>query len=469
MTSLSNFVNFINDFLWSYVLIIVLIASGLYFTIKLKFANVTQIFEMIKTMLEKGNGKGVSPFQAFCISAGSKVGTGSLAGVAIAIATGGPGSIFWMWILALLAGSLSIVENTLAQIYKKKENGIFVGGPAYYLELGMNAKRLGIAFSFLITITYGFIFNAVQANTISSAFSHAFEVNTFVVASILTALSAVIILGGAKIVAKASEIIVPLMGVLYLLVALFIILKNIAILPDVIALIFKDAFTGKAIIGGSFGTMVMTGIKRGLFSNEAGMGSTPNAGASASTNHPFKQGLIQTLGVYVTTLLICSATAFIILLSGIIKFPGSTKLEGIQITQSAMIHELGGFGSIFLLTCIFLFAFSSIIGNYFYGIVNIAYTKIKWITIPFQIIAIIMVFWGSMVKAQLVWNIADIFMAFMALFNIYAIIVLRKPAFETINHYLKNKNNKDLNFTIDVLTDKTGVECWDKDGEIPLN
>ncbi|MEG3014582.1 MAG: alanine:cation symporter family protein, partial [Cetobacterium sp.] len=200
-----NFINALNNILWSYVLIAVLIISGLYFTFKLKFANITEIKEMFKVMLEKGNGKGVSPFQAFCISAGSKVGTGSLAGVALAISVGGPGSIFWMWVLAIIAGSLSLVENTLAQIYKKKENGIFVGGPAYYMELGMNKKFLGIAFSILITITYGFIFNAVQANTITAAFKHAYGINQFYGAIILTALTAFIILGGAHRIAVVSE------------------------------------------------------------------------------------------------------------------------------------------------------------------------------------------------------------------------------------------------------------------------
>ncbi|MGL5760983.1 MAG: alanine/glycine:cation symporter family protein, partial [Cetobacterium sp.] len=276
-----NIINTLNNILWSYVLIAVLIISGLYFTFKLKFANITEIKEMFKVMLEKGNGKGVSPFQAFCISAGSKVGTGSLAGVALAISVGGPGSIFWMWILALVAGSLSLVENTLAQIYKKKEDGIFVGGPAYYMELGMNKKYLGVAFSILITVTYGFIFNAVQANTITVAFQHAYGINQFYGAIILTVLTAIIILGGAHRIAKVSEIIVPIMGVFYLVVAIFIVLKNISALPGVLSLIMTNAFDPAAAGGGALGVIVMEGIKRGLFSNEAGMGSTPNAGASA--------------------------------------------------------------------------------------------------------------------------------------------------------------------------------------------
>lgn len=461
-----NFIGELNNILWSYILIVVLTVSGLYFTFKLKFANITQIKEMFKVMLEKGNGKGVSPFQAFCISAGSKVGTGSLAGVALAISVGGPGSVFWMWVLALVAGSLSLVENTLAQIYKKKEDGIFVGGPAYYMELGMNKKYLGIAFSILITITYGFIFNAVQANTITVAFKHAYGLDQFYGGIILTVLTAVIILGGASRIAKVSEIIVPIMGAFYLVVALFIIIKNINELPSVISLIMTNAFTTKAATGGTLGVVIMEGIKRGLFSNEAGMGSTPNAGASASTNHPFKQGLVQTLGVYVTTLAICSATAFIILFSGVL---GTTTHKGIELTQSAMTNELGSFGRIFLIMCIFLFAFSSVIGNYFYGIVNIAYTENKALEIPFKIIALAMVFWGSVKDAPSVWAMADLFMAFMALFNIYAITKLRKPAIETVHHYLKEKSQgKDPVFTKNVISNSTGVECWDEKGEVSL-
>lgn len=457
----SQLLTSVNGFIWTYILIGLLTLSGLYFSFKLNFANITQIKEMIKIMREKGNGKGVSPFQAFCVSAGSKVGTGSLAGVALAISVGGPGSVFWMWILALVAGSLSLVENTLAQIYKRRAEGLYVGGPAYYMEYGMRAKGLGIAFSILITITYGFIFNSVQANTIVSAFNNAYGINVWVGAIVLTALTAAVILGGAHRIAKISEYIVPVMGAFYLIVAIIIIVKNISALPHVVSSIFTNAFTGKAAVGGTLGGIVLAGVQRGLFSNEAGMGSTPNAGASASTDHPFKQGLVQTLGVYVTTLLICSATAFIILCSGV------TEGEGIHLTQKAMTHEFGIFGEIFLILCIFLFAFSSIIGNYYYGIINIAYIKKDWINIPFKIIALAMVFWGSVKEAKLVWDTADLFMAFMAIFNIIAIIALRKPAIEAIKHYLEEREyGKNPVFTTKVLSDTHGIDAWDESGEI---
>nr|WP_307776233.1 alanine/glycine:cation symporter family protein [uncultured Cetobacterium sp.] len=458
--------NFINNILWSYVLIALLLISGLYFTFKLKFANITEIKSMFKIMFEKNDGKGVSPFQAFCISAGSKVGTGSLAGVALAISVGGPGAIFWMWVLALVAGSLSLVENTLAQIYKKKKGDFYVGGPAYYMEKGMRNKKLGIAFSILITITYGFIFNAVQANTISVAFQGAFGLSATSMAIALTVLTGIVIYGGVHRIAKVSEYIVPIMGLIYILTAIFIVIKHFALVPDVISLIMVNAFSGKAALGGSLGTVVMQGIKRGLFSNEAGMGSTPNAGASASASHPFKQGLVQTLGVYTTTLIICSATAFIILFSGVL---GKTDAQGIELTRAAMTHELGSFGGGFLIACIFLFAFSSIIGNYYYGIINIAYTNKDSFQKPFGIIALVMVFWGSTKDAPTVWAMADLFMAFMAVFNIYAIVVLRKTAIECILHYLKEERaGKNPVFTIDVLSDPHGIECWDEKGEVSL-
>ena len=464
---LNNIVSFINSILWGYVLIILLISSGLYFTFKLKFSNLTQIKEMFSIMLEKKSGNGISPFQAFCVSAGSKVGTGSLAGVAIAISLGGPGSVFWMWILTLIVGSLSIVENTLAQIYKEKKDGTFRGGPAFYMEKAMGKRWMGVTFSILLTITYGLIFNAVQSNTMTIAIENFSGMNRTTSGLIIVALSALVIYGGMQRIAKVSEIIVPLMGVSYLLVAIFVVIKNISLLPSILTLIITNAFGLKAFGSATLGMVIMQGVKRGLFSNEAGMGSTPNAGASASASHPVKQGLIQTLGVYVTTLGVCTATAFIILFSGVL----GKQLDGIGLTQEAMKSQLGSFGNIFLLLCILLFAYTTIIGNYYYGETNLEYlnadTGIK-IQI-FRILVIFMVFFGAVKESSLVWNIADLFMALMAIFNIYAIYILRKPAIETLEHYIsERKKGKDPIFTIDVITNKTGIECWTENGEIPL-
>lgn len=454
-----SIINILNSILWSYVLIAVLILSGAYFTIKLNFLNITQISTMFKIMFDKETTDGISPFQAFCISAASKVGTGSIAGVALAISVGGPGSVFWMWILTLVVGSLSLIENTLAQIYKIKDKNMFIGGPAYYIELGMNNKYLAITFSILITITYGFIFNAVQANTIAVAFKHAYGIKQIYIAVFITLLTASIILGGAKRIAKVSQYIMPFMGALYLLIALFIVLKNITVFFDTFHLIIGNAFHPAAFGGGTFGVILMEGIKRGLFSNEAGMGSTPNAAASATTSHPFKQGLAQTLGVYITTLGVCSATAFIILFSGVF---GTTNYKGVELTQAAMSSQMGNLGEFFLIICIFLFAFTSIIGNYFYGIVNIAYMKKTWFNTPFKFLALIIVFWGSLKDAPTVWALADLFMGLMALLNIYALFMLRKPAFECIKNYMQaKKSGVEPNFTKDALSNSKGVTCWD--------
>lgn len=462
-----NTVDFLNGILWGYVLIILLIGSGLYFTFKLKFANFTQIKEMFKIMFEKKEGNGISPFQAFCVSAGSKVGTGSLAGVAIAISLGGPGSVFWMWILTLIVGSLSIVENVLAQIYKEKKDGLFRGGPAFYMEKAMKKRWMGIAFSILLTITYGLIFNAVQANTMTIAIENFAGIDRVKSGIAIVVLTAVVIYGGMKRIAKVSEIIVPIMGASYLLVALFVVIKNIGELPQVMGLIFANAFGLKAVGGGTLGMIVMQGVKRGLFSNEAGMGSTPNAGASASATHPAKQGLIQTLGVYVTTLGVCTATAFIILFSGVLN----ENLDGIGYTQAAMKAQLGSVGDVFLLLCIVLFAYTTIIGNYYYGQTNLEYLNAdKGLKIQlFRVFVMVMVFFGAVRESAIVWNTADLFMALMAIFNIYTIIKLRKPAIQTMEHYINGRKvGMDPIFTIHVLDDNTGIECWDENGEVPL-
>lgn len=464
---MNNIINFLNGILWGYIIIALLIISGIYFTFKIKFSNLTQIKEMFSIMFEKKSGNGISPFQAFCVSAGSKVGTGSLAGVAIAISLGGPGSVFWMWVLTLIVGSLSIVENILAQIYKVKKDGTFRGGPAFYMEKAMGKRWMGVAFSILLTMTYGLIFNAVQANTMTIAIENYSGLSRMTSGIIIVILSALVIYGGMQRIAKVSEVIVPLMGVSYLIVAIIIVLKHIPIIIPVFELIIMNAFGLKAFGAGTLGTVIMQGVKRGLFSNEAGMGSTPNAGASASASHPVKQGLIQTLGVYVTTLGVCTATAFIILFSGVL----GQNLDGIGLTQQAMKSQLGAFGDVFLLICVLLFAYTTIIGNYYYGQTNLEYLNAdKGIKIQiFRVLVIAMVFFGAVRESALIWNIADLFMAFMVMFNVYAIFMLRKPAIETLEHYIsEKKKGKDPIFTIDVLSDSTGVECWDKNGEIPL-
>ncbi|NSJ92644.1 sodium:alanine symporter family protein, partial [Coprococcus sp. MSK.21.13] len=336
MQSLEQLISLLNDWLYSYVLIVLLIGLGIYFTFKIKFGQFRLIGHMFKLMTESADGvgdkKGITPFKAFCISAASRIGTGNIAGVAVAIAAGGPGAVFWMWVIALIGGATSFVESTLGQIYKVKDGDTFRGGPAYYIEQALGKRKLGVFFSILTAVTFGFIFNSVQANTIASSFTKAFNIKPLYIGIVLFIVTGYVIFGGVKRIANVSATIVPIMASLYILVALFIMIKNITLVPHMFGMIFANAFGVKAAFGGTLGAAIMNGVRRGLFSNEAGMGSVPNAAATADTSHPAKQGLIQTLGVYVDTILVCSTTAFIILLSGILNTPGAADLEGVQLT-----------------------------------------------------------------------------------------------------------------------------------------
>lgn len=467
MDALNSIIISFNDFLWTYILIAMLLALGLYFSIKTNFVQFRYIKEMFRLLgdgIGNKNKKGsISSFQAFCISTASRVGTGNLAGIAIAIAAGGPGAIFWMWIIALLGSASSFIESTLAQIYKEKDiDGTFKGGPAYYMEKGLNKKWMGVLFSILITISFGLVFNAVQANTITASFHEAFNVNEIVVAIILSIITLFVIFGGVHRVAKVSEVIVPVMAVAYILVALFIILINFTKLPETIALIFKNAFGFKQFTGGTLGGIILIGVKRGLFSNEAGMGSAPNAAATASVSHPVKQGLIQTLGVFTDTLIICSCTAFIILLSGVDYTSGG--VEGIQLTQRALSAQVGSWGNIFIAICILLFAFSSIVGNYYYGESNISFlTSKKRYIFLYRIFVVFMVFSGCLAKVSIVWNLADVFMGFMAIVNLIAIFLLSKIAFAALKDYTeqKKKGIKDPIFKKDSIEGLENISEWE--------
>lgn len=456
----------LNNFLWTYVLIALLILTGLYFTFKTKFVQFKYFKEMFRLLgdgFSKDKEKGsVSSFQAFCISTASRVGTGNLAGVAIAISIGGPGAIFWMWLLALIGAASSFVESTLAQIYKipDKKSGAFRGGPAYYIEKGLKKKWMGITFSILITITYGLIFNSVQSNTITLAFNEAFSIDRTILGIIITILTVLIIFGGIHRIAKITEIIVPVMAVAYICVALFVVILNIDKVPSLFALIFENAFGLKEAIGGGVGAALMNGIKRGLFSNEAGMGSAPNAAATATVSHPVKQGLIQTLGVFTDTILICSCTAFIILLSGIDLTTGAS---GIQLTQSALSSQVGSWGSYFIAICILLFAFSSIIGNYYYGESNIEFLSQKkvYLTI-YRVLVAVMVLFGSVSSMDTVWTLADVFMGFMAIINIISILLLGKFAFLALEDYRSQKNSgiKEPVFKSSSIPGLEGADVW---------
>lgn len=468
MNFLENFISVLNNYLWSYILIALLITLGLFFSFKSKFVQIRYFKEMFRLLgegasksgREKHKGKkGVSSFQAFCISTASRVGTGNLAGVAIAIASGGPGAVFWMWLIALIGGASSFVESTLAQIYKVEDEHGFRGGPAYYMEKALNKKWMGIIFSILITISYGLVFNSVQANTISLAFEQAFGVNTLIIGLILAVLTSLIIFGGVKRIARVTEIIVPIMAITYVIVALFVILKNIGSIPTIFSLIIENAFGIKQVVGGGLGAAVLMGIKRGLFSNEAGMGSAPNAAATANVTHPAKQGLIQTLGVFTDTILICSATSFIVLISGSYL---NSDLTGIQLTQTALSSQVGSWGNTFIAICIFLFAFSSVIGNYYYGETNIEFLKgSKTSLFLYRICVIGMVIFGSIAKIQIVWDMADLFMGFMAIINLIAITMLSKIAFAALKDYDRQKKQGiEPVFYADSIEGLNNIECW---------
>ncbi|BFK81832.1 alanine/glycine:cation symporter family protein [Clostridium baratii] len=435
-----------NDFLWTYILIALLLVLGAYFTIRTNFVQFRYLKEMFRLLgdgfsnkKEKGS---ISSFQAFCISTASRVGTGNLAGIAIAISVGGPGAIFWMWIIALIGAGSSFVESTLAQIYKEKnEDGSFRGGPAYYMQKGLNKKWMGVLFSVLITLAFGLVFNSVQSNTITESFNTAFGVNRLVIGIILTVLTALIIFGGIHRIAKVTEVLVPVMALAYIGIAVIILIMNATEIPSVLKLIVENAFGFKEVAGGTLGGALLLGIKRGLFSNEAGMGSAPNAAATANVTHPVKQGLIQTLGVFTDTLIICSCTAFIILLSGV-DYSGPNASTGIKLTQDALSSQIGPFGNTFIAICILLFAFSSIVGNYYYGESNIEFLNDKkWFLFAYRVCVVLMVLFGSVAKVDVVWNLADVFMGLMAIVNLVAIFMLSKYAFLALKDYTEQKKS----------------------------
>ena len=456
----------INDLLWTYILIIMLLGCAIWFTIRTRFVQFHMLKEMIRLLGEstsksQGNEHHVSSFQAFAISLASRVGTGNLAGVATAISIGGPGSVFWMWIIALLGASSAFVESTLAQLYKVRGKDSFIGGPAYYMKKGLKQPWMGIVFAILIIFTFAFSFNTVQSNTICAAFEQAFQVDNTIMGIILTCLTVLIIFGGIQRIAKVSSIIVPLMALGYILLAFTIVLLNITRLPEVIEIIIANAFGWEQALGGGIGIALMQGIKRGLFSNEAGMGSAPNVAATADVSHPVKQGLIQTLGVFTDTLIICTCTAFIILFSGMYT---NGETNGIQLTQMALDNEIGSGGTFFVAIAILFFAFSSIIGNYFYGEANLIYiTENKRIILLFRILSGSMVMFGALASLDLVWGIADICMGLMAIFNLIAITLLGKYAFRLLEDYRSQKRNgiKEPVFTKDKMKDiEQDIECW---------
>ncbi len=472
---MNNLITQINDAIWTYVLIGVLVLCGLWFTWKTKGVQFRMIGEMFRLLADSAtsgtdnlddsnkNHRHVSSFQAFAVSVATRVGTGNLAGVATAIAIGGPGAIFWMWVIALLGSATAFVESTLAQLFKQRHKDSFIGGPAYYIRKGLHQEWMAILFAILITITFGLSYNSIQSNTICGAMHEAFGWNPLVVGIALSVLALVIVFGGIHRIAKVSSVLVPLMAIGYFLLAVVIVVMNIEHIPYVLKVIVTDAFGLEQGVGGALGATIMNGVKRGLFSNEAGEGSAPNVAATATVSHPVKQGLIQALGVFTDTLLVCSCTAFVILISGLYNVP---ELNGIALTQAALGSEIGAAGPMFIAVAIFLFAFSSIIGNYYYGEANIRFmTSNTTVLIVYRIFSGgVVVMFGAMASLEMVWNLGDLCMALLTACNLVAIITLGKYVFRLLADYRQQKRNgiKEPTFHRSQLPEiERDIECWE--------
>lgn len=441
METLNEWVVTINDYIWTYMLVGALIIVGVTFTVKSNFVQFRYIREMVRLLGDgvsnKENKHSISSFQAFCISIASRVGTGNMAGVATAIAIGGPAAVFWMWVIALIGAASSFVESTLAQIYKQKNKGSFIGGPAYYMEKGLKKRWMGVLFAVLISITFGMVFNSVQSNTVTFAFEESFGIDRLWSGIFITVLTILVIFGGIQRIARVSSMVVPVMALIYIVVALFVVLINITEVPRVLAAIFENAFGLNQVVGGGLGAGIMQGVRRGLFSNEAGMGSAPNAAATATVSHPVKQGLIQALGVFTDTIVICSCTAFIVLVSDV---PMDGSVKGIALTQMAMSQHIGYWAGTFVSVSIFLFAFSSIIGNYYYGESNITFITRKPIYVNlYRCVVSLMVLFGSLASLDIVWNLADLTMALMTITNLIAIVLLGHIAITALKDYSQQK------------------------------
>ena len=473
MEVFSSLVDAVNNILWSYVLIIVLVGCGIWFTLSTKFVQLRMLPEMLRVLTEgigsKGSGKeAISSFQAFCVSTASRVGVGNIAGVAIAIVTGGPGAVFWRWAIACLGCATGLVESTLAQIYKlPRGNGKFHGGPAYYIQNALHQPGVAKLFAVLISVTFGLIYVSVQANTIALSAQTAFAIPPIATAIFLCVCTALVIFGGMKRIARFTEVLVPVMAGLYLLVALIVVIMHIDQVPAMFALIFHDAFSPQAAVGGGIGTAILTGIKRGLFSNEAGEGSVPNAAATADVSHPVKQGLVQSFGVYVDTWIVCSATAFIVLLTGQYEIGG--KLTGIALAQASLASIFGQLAPAAVSFMILLFAFSSIVGNYYYGEINIAFFEHdeamnRKVLNIFRTGVVLMVLFGCLAELTLVWDLADLFMGFLCLTNLYAVARLAKYAKLALNDYVaERKAGLEPKFDPNLLGSTDGVHAWGKE------
>ncbi len=465
----------INDALWGYVLIGVLVTCGIWFTWKTRGVQFRMVGEMFRLLTDSATDgtknlsdanahhRHISSFQAFAVSVATRVGTGNLAGVATAIAIGGPGAVFWMWVIALLGSATAFIESTLGQLFKQRQKDSFIGGPAYYILHGLHCRWMAYLFAVLITVTFGLSYNSIQSNTICGAMHEAFGWSPLLVGIVLTVLALFIVFGGIHRIARVSSVLVPLMAIGYFLLALVIVVMNIQLVPHVLKVIVSSAFGLEQGVGGAIGATIMNGVKRGLFSNEAGEGSAPNVAATATVSHPVKQGLIQALGVFTDTLLVCSCTAFIILISGLYTTP---ELNGIALTQASLNAEVGAFGPTFIAIAIFLFAFSSIIGNYYYGEANIRFiTSSPAVLTVFRVLSGgVVVMFGALASLETVWSLGDLCMALLTACNLVAIVTLGKYAFRLLDDYRRQKRSgiKEPTFHRSQLPEiASDLQCWE--------
>ena len=464
----AEIINTISDLLYSYILIILLLGAGIWFSIRTRFVQFRMFIESLRVVAQPGSDKnGLSSFQALMVSTASRVGTGNIAGISTAICLGGPGAVFWMWLTALLGSSSAFIESTLAQIYKHKaEDGSSYGGPAYYIQAALKKHWIGVLFAVTLILTYMGGFNLVASFNIADSFrAYSFfdpENTPLAVGVILALIFAAAFFGGSMQISNITGVLVPVMGIFYIAVSLFIIVTHYQFIPQMFGDIFGNAFDLRAIFGGFAGSCIMHGIKRGLFSNEAGVGSAPNAAASAAVSHPVKQGLVQMLSVFIDTILICSATAFMLLCSGVAP---STDLAGMPWVQAAASHSLGRFGAIFITIALCLFAFTTLIGNFYYAEMGLKFLcgrkPGKALINCFRIAAALIVLVGATMEFGLVWNMADVLMGLMALINLPVILILGGPAIRAMQDYMKQKKEgKDPVFKAKDIQLKDKTDFW---------
>ena len=468
MEFLNNIVGVVNDALYSYILIIFLVIGGLYFTVRTKFVQFRLFGDQIRSVTEKPDESGVSSFQALMVSTASRVGTGNIIGVSTALCLGGFGSVFWMWLIALLGAASAFIESTLAQIYKRRGKTEAYGGPAYYIETVLKCRPLAVVFSIFLILTYGVGFNMLASYNLQSTFEgYSFydkSVSPWIIGLILALLVGFCLFGGGKRIIKTTSLLVPFMGVAYILVAIIITLINIGTLPSVFTRIFTEAFDLKAIFGGFAGSCVMYGIKRGVFSNEAGVGSAPNASASAEVSHPAKQGLVQVLSVFIDTILVCTATAFMCMCSGV---EPSAELSGAPYVQASLSATLGSFGPIFITAAMILFAFTTLLGNLYYVDKTFFFLfkkePPKSFMYVYYVVASLLIFLGAGLSADLLWGIADITMGGMALINLPVIFILSKYAIAALDDYCKQKKEgKDPKFLAKDIALPHKTDYWNE-------